>query len=109
MSADPKELLLAKLLQNAWSRKLGWCRGASYKDKQGGSTIAEDAVSCCAMGAACLEEDTDKQTDRGSFAFGWVEGNDSLKDDWDSDYENCEDVGYAFKMAMTTSDSDPIS
>lgn len=100
---DDKELLLAKVLQNAWARDLGWCAGRPYADKYGGTSVPEDATSCCVLGAAWLEPDTHKETYP---TFGMVDGNDRLRETW-SEFEDHEDVGYAFKQAMTVSDSDP--
>jgi hypothetical protein len=55
------EIAVAKLVQNAKARGLGWCKGALYRDVDGASLdfIDSDTVSCCAVGASYLESDTD--------------------------------------------------
>lgn len=52
------EFEVAKLVQNAKSRGLEWCGGAYYKDAAGLSVFyPENAVACCAVGAARLSPD----------------------------------------------------
>ncbi len=97
---DRKELLLAKLLQNAHARGLGWCRGTSYADKSGSPIRMEDAANCCAIGAAYLESDS--WMDCSGYTDA-VQGNDSLDSNFSFyvDASDDEDLGHAFKVAMT--------
>ena len=93
---DAKELLLAKLLQNAHANNLGWCRGTLYRYADG------ERYACCAVGAASLSPDSEREI---SHMTGVIDGNDSLRTTWDSwNPDDCEDIGYAFKMAMTISE-----
>ncbi len=103
--ADPKELFLAKMLQNALARGVAWCKGSFWIDDTGRTTgVHADAVACCALGAAYFERDT---TEIGHSTFGVICGNDYDTGEWlgssdsvvtESDHE---DVGYAFREAMT--------
>lgn len=100
---DPKELLLAQLLQNAGAREVDWCQGAFWIDELGVSTSEPaSAAQCCALGAAYFEPDS---TITANNTHGVIVGNDWDTANWsisecfpDSDFE---DVGYAFREAMT--------
>ena len=46
------ELTLARLIQVTKARGLRACRGAEFRDLKGQACGPEDAVACCAFGAA---------------------------------------------------------
>lgn len=99
---DEKEMLLAKLLQNANSRELGWCRDKYFEDTNGSWTNhSDEAVACCAVGASMLEEDSAISRRDGFDLTLVVSGNDSTDLYWLHSLEGGEDVGHAFKLAMT--------
>jgi hypothetical protein len=53
------EFDLAKIVQNAKARGLKWTKEANYRAKNGRNiNSADEAVYCCAVGAARLENDT---------------------------------------------------
>ncbi len=111
-SAEPRELLLAKLIQNGKARGLKWTRGCEFRNAQGKAVDVYDdqVVSCCAAGAAVLEADTADEAGR---LFRIELGNDKPDSDyWDRDtnYDgtmrtvasdnDAEDLGYAFRKAF---------
>lgn len=96
------ELFLAKMIQNAKGRKLGWCSGAEYQDKYGERTFdPKKAVACCALGAIFLEKDTGQI----HYSSSVMIGNDStLKWGYQPSSAHCIDgevVGWCFRLAMT--------
>lgn len=95
---DEKELALAQMLQNAGARELKWTSWALYRD--GGDRLCdpENAVSCCAIGAAYLEADSKSAVEK---MYGVTTGNDYKGGFWDTS-SPYEDVGYAFRKAMTS-------
>jgi hypothetical protein len=98
--ADRDEYYLAAMLQNAHAYGLGWTRFAYFRDKlgrpiwndqRGGQPVA----TCCAVGAAMLEQDTV------GLPFNPVYGNDIVGDIWGSNLDFSGDsVGYAFRCAL---------
>lgn len=90
------EMVLAKILQNAKARDLGFSKGAYYKNSEGHICLPQEAVYACAVGAAMLEEDT-KCT-----GFYYItNGNDC--DYWNNntDLKDGETIGWAYRQAMT--------
>lgn len=93
------EMLLAKLLQNVNVRGLKWTKGAFMRDAKGWNTNQhKEVVSCCAMGAAALETDSDAD------AANWqgiIAGND--REEWYEYFPTTRDgesLGAAFRVAM---------
>ncbi len=105
---DAKELLLAKMLQNAHARGLKWTRSASLRDVNDmpiPMERVEEATCCCAVGAAGLEPDSEAMLNP---TWGITDGNDSYESHWSCPRTymavgetDDEDVGHAFKVAMT--------
>lgn len=118
--ADPRELLLAKLIQNGKARGLKWTHGTEFRGANGRAIEISDfedvsakephIVSCCAAGAARLEPDT---VDALGGLIRVELGNDASDSDaWGSvsDYNGVmltevpstdgEDIGYAFRKAF---------
>lgn len=97
-----EELFLAKIIQNASVRGLNGCTGYHYKDVNGDPVSirqSDKATSCCAIGAAMLETDTNKEV---LLFAGIVIGND-----WDVSWSDgpettnaAESTGWAFRCAM---------
>jgi len=103
-STDAKELLLAKLIQNAHAYNMKFAERAAYLKKGepcgGIDTGPDGADSCCAMGAAWLETDTHKDV---YHSVRMARGNDFPEEPWViySGGTDMEDVGHAYRMAMT--------
>ena len=97
---DEKELILARMIGNAKSRGLGFCTGNLYRNADGkyvGS--ADGAVSCCAMGAFLIDKGPHLV---GTGALSGVStGNDSTDITWANYCLAGEDIGHAYREAMT--------
>lgn len=99
------ELILAKLIQNASARGLKACKYVPYTSKDGStsySCYSNYIVSCCAMGAAYLENDSDD--DIATYVF-IARGNDSKQWSEEKPYsyprdKDGESLGWAYYQAM---------
>jgi hypothetical protein len=103
------EMLLAKLIQNAKSRGLGWCSGALYLTPYGEPRANPvTANRCCAIGAANLDPETRAEVE----SYGFVaHGNDNgAHVRWYSENSmrpaDGETLGWAFRLAMKESDDE---
>ncbi len=103
---DKKELALAKLIAGAKGAGMGFCTGAAWRNSDGVACLPhESPVQCCALGAERLW--CEKEEEPSDLIGGTViQGNDRKQDDWyypadTADDDDDEDVGYAFRQAMT--------
>jgi hypothetical protein len=99
------ELVLAKLIQNVSARKLKACKYVPYTSKDGSTSFSflyNNTVSCCAMGAAYLENDSDD--DIAAYVF-IARGNDNKQWSEAEPYSHPRDrdgesLGWAYYQAM---------
>lgn len=98
-SIPDDELLLAQALQNVHEWDLKFCTGATYRNKDQLAMLTKDnAVYCCALGAAFLEDDSK------NLKYLWptriIKGNDDELYWSERDGDLGESFGWGLRQAM---------
>ena len=93
------EMKLAKIVQNAKAKNLGWTRLVLWKDKYGKScNTPKNASRCCALGAAFLARDTKNYNiSAGANDFGI----DGIFDEYSNELSEPTLLGLGFRLAMS--------